>query len=300
MILLLGLLAQMPPQTVLTIPAGYRLIEGVASDGETIWVSSILDRVIVEHRNGKFRTMPMPDGAGAPLAISYDTRRGWIWIASHCPRPLKVAGCTGAWLVAMDRKGKVRRRLRPANDAVFTPGDVSVWRDQVFVSDSANGAVYRCKTTCQSLTPLIAPRQKGSAQGSAVYDEGRKLLVADYGLRLISVDLATGVETPVLMADGNRLRGVDGLVADGDGFVAVRNPNVPGKAWRFRISADNKVVDPGVAAEGGAIVDPTQIARAGKRLLIVGDAQWSAHLPDKDGKVSGVQKPTPIIAIPAR
>ena len=196
MILLLGLLAQMPPQTVLTIPAEYRLIEGVASDGETIWVSSILDRVIVEHNGGKFRAMPMPDGAGAPFAIAYDASRKWIWIAANCLEALKIKGCTGAWLVAMDRSGKVRRKVRPANDAAFTPGDVSVWQDQVFVSDTANGAVYRCQAACKTLTPLIA--------------------------------------------------------------------------------------------------------RAGKRLLIVGDAQWSAHLPDKDGKVSGVQKPTPIVAIPAR
>jgi hypothetical protein len=301
MIWLLGLLAQTtPPQTVLTIPAEYRLIEGVASDGDTIWVSSILDRVVVEHKDGRFRAMPLPEGAGAPFAITYDAGRKWIWIAANCFEPLKIRNCTGAWLVAMDRSGMVQRKVRPAGDAAFTPGDVSVWQDQVFVSDTANGAAYRCKADCKTLTPLIASRQKGSAQGSAVYDEGRKLLVADYGLGLISVDLATGAETPVLMADGNKLRGMDGLVADGDGFVGVRNPSVPGKAWRFRVSAEGKVVDPQVAAEGGAIVDPTQIARAGNRLLIVGDAQWAVYLPGKDGKVSGVQKPTPIVAIPAR
>jgi len=123
------------------------------------------------------------------------------------------------------------------------------------------------------------------------------LLVADYGLGLVSVDLTTGAETPVLLSDGNRLRGVDGLIADGDGFLAVRNAGTPGKVWRFRI-ADGRVADPQVAAQGGAIVDPTQIARAGTRVLIVGDSQWSAHLPDKDGKVSGEQRPTPIVAIP--
>lgn len=299
MIWLLGLLAQTPPQTVLTIPAEYRLIEGVTSDGETIWVSSILDRVIVAHKAGKFRTMAMPEGAGAPFAIAYDARRRWIWIAANCPKAPQVANCSGSWLVAMDREGVIRRKLRPAGDVVFTPGDVSLWQDRV-VSDSANGAVYSCRAHCEALKPLIAPREKSSAQGTAAYDNGKKLLVADYGLGLISVDLATGAETPVLLEDGNKLRGVDGLVADGDGFVAVRNASVPGKAWRFRISAEGKIVDPQIAAEGGAIVDPTQIARTGTRLLIVGDSQWSAHLPDKDGKVSGVQKPTPIVAISAR
>ncbi|RYD53911.1 MAG: hypothetical protein EOP60_09215 [Sphingomonadales bacterium] len=298
--LLLGLLAQTAPQTVATIPADYRLIEGIAADRDTIWVSSILDRRIVALRGGKFRTMALPDGAGAPFAITYDPTRSWIWAATNCNPDLRISNCTGAWLVALDRKGRLRRRIRPDNAAKFTPGDVSTWQGQVFVSDSANGAVYRCAADCRTLTVLIAPREKGGAQGTAVYDSGKRLLVADYGLGMFSIDLKTGAATPVLLEDGNRLRGVDGLVADGDGsLLGVRNYSVPGKILRFRIS-DGKIVDPEIAAEGGDLVDPTQLVRAGKRILIVGDAQWSAHLPDKAGKVSGVQKPTPIVAIPSR
>lgn len=295
---LIGLLAQdAPPAAFLTISAEYRLIEGVASDGDTIWVSSVLDRSVIAVRNGRFSAYKLPKGDGAPLGIAWDPRRQWLWIAANCPADLKMPDCTGAALLAMDRKGRVRARLAPAG--AFTPGDVSVWQDRIFVSDSKNGAVYRCSAKCSALSPLIKPRAKGSAQGSAAYDQGRKLLVADYGLGLISVDLESGVETPVLLADGNRLRGVDGLIADGDSFLAVRNASVPGKVWRFRI-VDGHIADPQVAAEGGAIVDPTQITRSGGRVLIVGDSQWNAHLPGKDGKISGQQRPTPIVAIPAR
>jgi len=296
---LIGLIAQdAPPAAEFDVPAQYRLIEGIASDGGTVWLSSILDRTIVEYRNGRFHALPMPKGEGAPLGIAWDAGRGWLWIAASCPKVLKLDNCRSR-LVAIDRKGRARASLRPAGTAPFTPGDVSVWRDRVFVSDGANGAVYSCRAQCEALTVMIAPREKGSAQGSVVYDGGKRLLVADYGRGLISVDLATLAETPIPLKDGSPLRGVDGMVADGDGFVGVRNPSVPGKALRFRISADNHVIGPEVAAEGGAIVDPTQIARVGDRVLIVGDSQWSAYSPDKDGKVSGVQKPTPIVAIPA-
>lgn len=296
---LLGLLAQdAPPAAEFNIPAEYRLIEGVASDGETVWLSSVVDRTILEYRKGRFLALPMPKGEGAPLGIAWDASRGRLWIAANCPEALKLRDCNGAGLVAIDRNGKLLASLRPVGGTAFTPGDVSVWRDQVFVSDSGNGAVYRCAGTCRALEVVIAPREKGSAQGTAVYDGGKHLLVADYGRGLISVDLASFAETTILLEDGSPLRGVDGLVADGDGFVGIRNPSVPGKAWRFRISAD-RVIDPKVAASGGAIVDPTQIARAGNRLLIVADSQWSAHLPGKDGKVTPSQKPTPIVAIPA-
>jgi hypothetical protein len=297
---LFGLIAQdAPPAAEFNVPAEYRLIEGVASDGNAVWLSSILDRTIVEYRNGRFRAVPMPKGEGAPLGIAWDARRGRLWIAANCPEMFKLPDCrTG--LVAIDRSGRPHASLRPAGSGPFTPGDVSVWRDQVFVSDSANGAVYRCGGGCSELAVVIAPRRKGSAQGTAAYDGGKRLLVADYGLGLISVDLTTLVETPILLEDGSPLRGIDGMVADGDGFVGVRNASTPGKVWRFHISADHHVVGLEGAAQGGAIVDPTQVTRAGDRLLIVGDSQWGAHSPDKDGRVSGVQKPTPIVAIPAR
>jgi hypothetical protein len=295
---LIGLLAQdAPPAAFLTIPAEYRLIEGVAADGDTIWVSSVLDRSIVAHRNGRFTAHKLPKGDGAPLGIAWDARRGWLWIAANCPADLHLPDCTGAALLAMDRKGRVRVRLAPQGS--FTPGDVSVWQDRVFVSDSSNGAVYRCSGKCSGLSAVIKPRAKGSAQGTAVYDQGRRLLVADYGLGLISVDLETGTEAPILLEDGSRLRGVDGLIADGDSFLGVRNASVPGKVWRFRI-ANDRVADPQVAGEGGAIVDPTQVARAGRQVLVVADSQWSAYLPDKAGRISGVQRPTPIVALPAR
>ncbi len=53
---MIGLLAMaaaaavQPPQAVLTIDPNHRLVEGVASDGTTIWVSSVLDRQILACR----------------------------------------------------------------------------------------------------------------------------------------------------------------------------------------------------------------------------------------------------------
>lgn len=285
------------PAVVLTIPAEHRLIEGVATDGATIWTSSVVDRKILASRDGRLTVLALPDGVGAPLGIAWDAGRRRLWIAANCPELPELKGCTGAALLAIDASGAVKARLRPAGEGKFTPGDVSVWQDQVFVSDSGNGAVWRCRGDCTALEPVIAPRTgRASAQGSAVYDEGRRLLVADYALGLISVDLATGGETRILMEDGNPLRGVDGLVRTGDSFVAVRNPAVPGRVFGFRVAGD-RIADLRVVVEGGAIVDPTQIAVDGQRLLLVADSQWSAHLPRTDGSTPPPQKPTPIVAI---
>ncbi len=287
------------PAAALTIPARYRLVEGIATDGDTLWFSSVIDRKVVAYRNGRYRDFVLPAGVGAPLGIAWDAGRKWLWIAANCPDGLIIAGCEGSALVALDAAGRVKVRLRPENGKRFLPGDLSVWRDRVVVSDSGNGAVYTCTGRCDTLTTVIAPRAKGSAQGSVILDKGRRLLLADYGLGILDVDLGTGKETPVLREDGRTLRGVDGLIVDGDTFLAVRNFDVPGMVVRFRIR-DGRIADLSVAAQGGAIHDPTQLTRAGDRILVVGDGQWAAYLPDKAGKRTGIQKPTPIAMFLAR
>jgi hypothetical protein len=50
MILSLLAAAALQPQTVLTVDPRHRLIEGVASDGKTIWLSSLIDRQILACR----------------------------------------------------------------------------------------------------------------------------------------------------------------------------------------------------------------------------------------------------------
>ena len=73
--------------TVLTVPASHRLIEGIASDGETIWLSSVVDREILAwrpHRALRVRRMP-PDTA-RPLGLAYDAKRHWLWVATDSRR----------------------------------------------------------------------------------------------------------------------------------------------------------------------------------------------------------------------
>ena len=59
---LLAAAASVQPKVVLTIDPRHRLVEGVASDGKTIWVSSILDRQVLACRKTcrTFATLPAP------------------------------------------------------------------------------------------------------------------------------------------------------------------------------------------------------------------------------------------------
>ena len=87
------------------------------------------------------REWTLPADVGQPLGMAWDAKRQLLWIATDC---LDVAGltpCDRGALIAVDRAGRVRKRL--AAPAPFHVGDVSARDGEVFVADSRNGAVYR-------------------------------------------------------------------------------------------------------------------------------------------------------------
>lgn len=285
------------PVIVLEVPATHRLIEGIATDGKTIWLSSVVDRRILTWRGAKLvQILKMPHGTARPLGMAFDASRNWIWIATDCPRIVASDPCSGGALIAIDRRGKLKARLRPEGaDPYF--GDVSVDQGTVHVSDSMNGAVYACRGKCQSLEVLVPVGVGRSAQSTVRYDDGRRLLVADYGAGIASVD-ATGVRTPIVREDGRMLRGVDGLVRAGDWMIGVQNSQSPGVVLAFKLAADGQQMTALKVLAGGAdYPDPTQIAVSGDRLLIVADAQWAAY---DAGKSEGrpPQHVTRILSLP--
>ncbi|MFA6032897.1 MAG: hypothetical protein WC889_08370 [Myxococcota bacterium] len=284
------LLAAAAPATLFTIPAEHRLVEGIASDGETIWVSSVLDRTIVTRTGNRLRTIRLPDDLANPLGLAWDAGRGWLWIATDCPDLPGVARCASGSLVAIDRQARVRARFRPAEP--LHGGDVSVGGGSVFVSDSRNGAIYRLAPGAKVLATLVAPGIGKSAQGSALEPGGKRLIVADYSQGLFAIDLATGRRTP-LVEGGKRLRGLDGLIRVGDLYFAIYNGSSPARLIRFRL-AGNTVVDG--EAMPVSLPDPTQIVARRGQLLIVANAGW-----ERAAKAdAGPRDPAPIVAVPLR
>ena len=256
------------PETIYSAPVQHRLVEGVATDGATVWLSSVFDRTILVRRAGSDTRMAMPAGTLHPLGLAWDARRKWLWVATDCPDLPGVAKCESGALVALDRKGRLKAKLSPG--AGFHPGDVSAAGGDVFVSDGLNGAVYRLRG--RTLDPLIAPGVARSAQGTALTADGKQLIVADYGRGVAAIDLKTKARTLLPMAGDKPLRGLDGLVRVGEDYYAIHNGSSPGSLVRFRINGAQ--IDVAVVHRGAPLADPTQLARDGSRLLVVADAGW--------------------------
>jgi sugar lactone lactonase YvrE len=282
------LLAAAAPATLFTIPAQHRLVEGIASDGKTIWVSSVLDRTIIARTGNSSRDFVLPKDVANPLGMAWDASRAWLWIATDCLDLPGAARCESGVLIALDRRGRMRARFRP--DQPLHSGDVSVGGGSVFVSDSRNGAVYRLRPGAKTLEALVAPGIGKSAQGSALDEAGKRLVVADYSQGLFAIDLATKQRTPLLEA-GKPLRGLDGLVRVGNSYVAIYNGGSPARLVRFQLRGDTVV---NATAIDVALPDPTQLVPYRAAVLVVADAGWEAAAKPN----ATTRAPAPIVSVP--
>ena len=260
------------PATILTLDPKHRIVEGVASDGTTVWVSSILDRQILACAKTCRTLATLPAGLH-PFAIAWDGPRKRLWVAADCPPGVAgIKPCDRGALIALNRAGRVMTRIAPLNGS-FHPGDVSVSPSGVFASDSQNGAVYRLASGSYMLQPLVPTGVGKSGQGTAVDAEGKTLLVADYSQGIAAVDLESRERTLLPRQDGKPLRGIDGLVRCGSTYYGLYNGAAPGLLVSIvREGAGIRFDQP---LGEVTFPDPTQIAFDGKRLLIVSDSGWA-------------------------
>lgn len=293
MILALLAAAAIQPQTIITVDPSHRLIEGVASDGRTVWLSSLIDRQILACRNGCRTLATLPDGIH-PFAIAWDGSRKRLWVAADCPPGVKfITACERGALMAFDSKGRLQTRISPPV-GTFHPGDVSASDGNVFVSDSQNGMVYRLTPNGRGLMAVVLPGVGKSAQGSAFDMANGRLIVADYSQGITAIDLTTLKRTLLLRDNGRPLRGIDGLIRCGAGFLGVYNGQPPGQLIAFTIEEDKlKLREP---VEGYETVDPTQVTSDGKRILVVPNAGWEAALKGDSRRPEGA----PIHAFPLK
>jgi sugar lactone lactonase YvrE len=261
--------AAVQPQPVLTIDPKHRIVEGVASDGTTIWVSSLVDRQILACK-ATCRVMARIPAPLHPFAIAWDAQRKRLWVAADCPPGVPaIKACDRGALIGLNSGGGIVTRIAPSAGS-FHPGDVTAGEGGVFVSDSQSGAIYALAKTGYSLSPVVKPGVGKSGQGMALDEEGKRLLVADYSQGVGTIDLETGARTILPRPDGKPLRGIDGVARCGSTYYGLYNGAAPGALVAITPTTT------GLTSEQlAAFPDPTQIAFDGKRLLIVAESGWA-------------------------
>lgn len=281
--------AVVQPHVIAVVPREHRIVEGVATNGLEIWVSSVLDRQILQCASTCRTIATLPDGL-SPLGIAWDWSRDLIWVAADCPNLPGIPKCSKGALLAVAPSGKIVWRLAPSTD--FHPGDVSVSLHAVFVSDSRNGLVYGLLPRRPGLRPVNRAGAGKSAQGTSLSPSGTDVIVADYARGIGRIDMKSGVTTWLPGQDGKPLKGIDGLVRCGDRYFGIYNGTTPGRLLAINVGPRGIVAHEPEGAPN--LPDPTQIAFDGRRLFAVANSGWKDF-----GKTGSARaEPTRIIEIP--
>jgi hypothetical protein len=255
-----------------TVDPGHRLIEGIATDGRQVYLSSPFDRAILVCRKTCEKWIDAGDANVVPMGLAWDSKRQQLWIALSCPKPI-VPECPKGALNAVDRTGKLRTRLTGASGR-FQAGDVSAMPNgDVFVGDSSSGAVYRLAKDGRSLRQIVADGQGESAQSTVSLPDGR-IVTSDYSQGIGVIDPVTGKLTRALKAEGQPIRGIDGMVTANGRIFAIYNGQEPGAL--VEITFDGATVAyRSLFSDGGPIHDATQLAVQGRDLLVIVGSGWA-------------------------
>ena len=150
------------------------------------------------------------------------------------------AGRTALFAYDLDT-GVLRRKFLPPAGSDSTFDDVALGPEgEVYVSDSASGAIFAATRDARRLEAVVTPGQLGSPQGMAVSADGKHLFVSDYGRGIFTVDPRAGIAVRMRVPEGAVLLGIDGLARAGQCLIAVQNGVQPHRVLRLRITDDGE------------------------------------------------------------
>ncbi len=224
--------------------------EGIDADARTgtFYVTSIHHRsVLVVPPGGTPRWLFDPTVArtGAVTGVALDTARdvAWVTTARH-PQMRALTNDTdppGELLAIRLADGLVTAR-HTLGDGTSTAGELALTPNgEVLVSDGLRGTLYRLAPGATSLV-MVRHAALRSPQGIAVDAVGRIAWIADWSRGLLRWDLETDAITPVPLADGTLVRGMDGLRHTGTALVAVQNGAATPRIVRLALDADGHTI----------------------------------------------------------
>jgi hypothetical protein len=242
----------------------------------------------------------------APLGMVVDAQRRQLWVCtSAVPEMLgytKQEGVVTTALVQVDlTSGKVLKRIKPFADGLMhSLNDVVVASDgTVYVSDTSGTVLYRVKPGTENLEMIIRPGPLASPQGLALSADEKHLFVADYGLGLFLVEVATSTITLIDAPATTTLAGIDGLIRHGNSLLAIRNGFRPHAVVQIDLDASGIKVDKlrMLVANHSTFDEPTLGVLVGNELYFIANSQWPLFSARAQGKSVGRPKPPQVLKL---
>jgi sugar lactone lactonase YvrE len=267
------------------------IAEGIARDSSgQFYVAGVAARRIVTVDGGLVRNFAQLPGNYSPLGIALMKDTLWV-TAATVPQGAGHDGPSA--LLALDLRGLVKAVYPVPDDGRHVPNDLTFGPDgAVYASDALEGSLYYLAPGTHALTRLGRRALLKSPQGMKVSADGKSLLVADYSLGLVKVDLASGEFRKIPAPPGADARGIDGLARLSDGsFIASQNGLRDPRILRLKFSPDwSKLLSLDVVAVDDPIVaDPSLVTADKSGAYLIGVSQWASFAQDRQAPVKPLQ-----------
>jgi hypothetical protein len=265
------------------------IAEGIARDAATdrFFIASVATRrIVMIHAGHQSDFAQLPDDY-SPLGIALSG--GTLWVtAATVPQGSGHDGPSA--LIAMDKDNGHVQHVYPVADAgphVFN--DLIIVDGEVYVSDARGGEIYVLMQGMKGLSRLGLHALFKSPQGMVLNTDG-SLLVADYSLGLMKLDLATATATPMEVSGEIDLKGIDGLVRLPDGrLLASQNGTRAPHILRLAVTPSLVVSAEVVAQNDPAVADPSLVMADQSGAYVVGVSQWASFAKDQQAPTAPLQ-----------
>src|SRR5262245_51112401 len=215
--------------------------EGIAHDPGSgdFFVGSLYKRKVVRvdasGRARDFRTSGQ-DGLWQVLGMKVDGKRR-LWVATAAGAEAGAQdGCSAVLVYDLASGGLLRRYSLDNSEAHHSLNDLALAADgRAFVTDSANGRVWRIDPDKDGFTAVVPPFAFDYPNGIALSADERRLYVADFARGISIVDPATGETRALPHPDNVSLHGIDGLYVHSSGLVGVQNGAGTERIVRYRL-----------------------------------------------------------------
>ncbi len=269
------------------------IAEGIARDAATdrLFIASVATRRIVTIHDGQQHDFAHLPNDYSPLGIAVSGNT--LWVTAAVVR--QGSGHDGpSALIALDKRDGHVRNVYPVadagrhilNDLTFAPDGA------VYASDAGDGSIYVLASHARALTQLGGQALFKSPQGMAVSADGKSLLVADYSLGLVKLDIASATVTPLQIPDGVNVKGIDGLARLPNGtFLASQNGLSRPRILHLSLAGDWSQVTSFdvIAADDEAVADPSLVMADQSGAYVVGVSQWGSFGQDQQTPTKPLQ-----------